>query len=73
MAGRHRRGDHRDRPGHYEVRENHSRVRGVLAVVWIEAGQAPAIVFTIGADRLPLLAEALAGYLAGPAGPEPPR
>ena len=64
MAGRHRRGDHRDRPGHYEVRENHSGVRGVLAVLWIEPGQPPAIVFTIGADRLPALAEALNAYLA---------
>jgi hypothetical protein len=63
VAGRHRRGDHRDRQGHYEIRENHARVRGVLAVVWIEPGQAPAIVFTIGADRLPLLAEALNSHL----------
>jgi hypothetical protein len=64
-AGRHRRGDHRDRPGHYEVRENYSNVRGVLAVVWVEPGQPPSIVFTVGADRLPLLARALNEHLAG--------
>ena len=71
MAGRHRRGDHRDRQGHYEVRPGPA---GLKAIVWIgEPGQPPLLMTTIAADRLPLLAEALAGYLAGPAGPEPPR
>jgi hypothetical protein len=70
MHGRHRLGDHRDRPGHYEVRSE-TRVGVRLCVLyWCEPGQ-PAMLFTtISPDRLPLLAEALNAYLAGgPAGP----
>jgi hypothetical protein len=58
--------------GHYEVRENHSNVRGVLAVLWVQPGQPPSIMFTISAERLPLLAAALARYLAGGPEPRPP-
>lgn len=69
MAGRHRRGDHRDRPGRYEVRPGPA---GLKSIVWI-GPDGPLLMTTISADRIPLLAEALAAYLAGPAGPEPPR
>ena len=61
MAGRHRRGDHRDRQGHYEVRPGPA---GLKSIVWIEPGQPPLLMVNIGADRLPLLAEALNTHLA---------
>jgi hypothetical protein len=51
--------------GHYEVRENHSNVPGVLAVLWVQPGQLPMVMFTVSAERLPLLAAALNAYLAG--------
>ena len=50
--------------GRYEVRESHSRVPGVLAVVWVGDELPASIVFTIAAERLPLLADALNRYLA---------
>jgi hypothetical protein len=55
--------------GHYEVRENYSNVQGVLAVLWVQPGQLPMVMFTVSAERLPLLAAALNAYLAGPAAP----
>ena len=61
MAGRHRRGDHRDQQGHYEVRPGPA---GLKAIVWIEPGQPPLLMTTIAPDRLPLLAEALNSHLA---------
>ncbi len=66
MAGRHRRGDHRDRQGHYEVRPGPA---GLKSIVWIEPGKPPLIMTTIAPERLPLLAAALNGHLGGdPAG-----
>ena len=71
MTGRHRRGDHRDRPGYYEVRPGPT---GLKAIVWIEPGKPALVMTTIHPTRLALLAEALNMYLSGdPAGPEPPR
>jgi hypothetical protein len=60
MPGRHRRGDLGHRPGHYEVRPGPA---GLKAIVWVEPGQPPLVMTTIAAERLPLLAEALAAYL----------
>jgi hypothetical protein len=51
--------------GRYEIREGHCRVPGVLAVVWTAPGEPPLVVFTIGAEALPALAEVLTEYLAG--------
>jgi|GEM_PF-7023248 len=67
MPGRHRRGDQGHRPGHYEVRPGPA---GLKAIVWIEAGQPALLMVNIAPERVPLLAEALAGYLAarGPDG-----
>jgi hypothetical protein len=52
--------------GHYEVRDHTVNRATVLAVWWVspEPGTT-GIVFTIDHERLPLLAEALAEYLAG--------
>jgi len=62
MAGRHRRGDHRDPQGRYEVRPGPA---GLRAIVWIEPGQPPLLMTTIAAGRIALLAEALNMYLSG--------
>jgi hypothetical protein len=62
VAGRHRRGDQRDRPGRYEVRPGPA---GLKVIVWVEPGKPPLTMTTIAAGRLPLLAEALNEHLAG--------
>lgn len=65
MAGRHRRGDHRDRPGHYEIRD-HPSLAGLVVIWWCPAAGVPGPTnMTLGAERVPLLAEALNAYLAG--------
>jgi hypothetical protein len=55
--------------GHYEVHDYPAAGHALKAIVWAEPGKAPLIMTTIAPGRLPLLAEALAGYLDGnPAG-----
>jgi hypothetical protein len=68
MAGRHRRGDHRDPQGRYEVRPGPA---GLKAIVWIEPGRLALLMTTIAPDRLPLLAEALNDHLRGAEPPVP--
>lgn len=53
-------------PGHYEVKPwvNRGRkVSGQLALVWIDAKDREHVELVMPVDRLPLVAEAVAGYL----------
>ena len=60
MAGRHRRGDHRDRQGHYEVRPGPAGLKAI-----VDRAGPPALVMTTIAPAAPLLAEALNDHLRG--------
>jgi hypothetical protein len=51
--------------GHYEVNDYPAAGHALKALVWVEPGKTPLIMTTIAAERLPLLAEALTGYLDG--------
>lgn len=51
--------------GHYEVHDYPAAGHGLKAIVWAEPGKVPLVMTTIAPERLPLLAEALAGYLDG--------
>ena len=55
-----------DSSGHYEVRD-HPSIAGLLTICWCPDGRPRSVMVTIGADRLPRLAEALNDYL-GPGG-----
>ena len=50
--------------GHYEVGRETRLGVPVLAIYWITEGEAPMLLTVIAPDRAPLLAEALAEYLA---------
>jgi len=61
------------RAGRYEVRRETRLGVPMANIVWCPGDGSPAIpVTTMAPDRLPLLAEALARYLAGPAAPTCP-
>jgi hypothetical protein len=59
--------------GHYELRA-HPKLRGIVNIWWCPAGGPPAQTnMSIGAERVPLLAEALADWeLAHAEPPAPP-
>jgi hypothetical protein len=49
--------------GHYEVRD-HPSIAGLLTICWCPDGRPRTVMVTIGADRLPLLGQAISAYLA---------
>lgn len=52
-------------PGRYEVRD-HPSLHGLVVIWWLpEDGPPSATNMTLGAERVPLLAEALDAYLRG--------
>jgi len=52
-------------PGHYEVRD-HPSLGGLVVIWWVPAAGPPSATnMTLGVERVPLLAEALARYLGG--------
>jgi hypothetical protein len=46
----------------YEVRPH--QVNGLVTLTWLNPGEIPTNVLTLGEDRLPLVARALAEYMA---------
>ena len=50
--------------GRYEARDARRLGVPVVEIRWVPAGEPPMLVLVLAPERLPLLAEALNGYLA---------